>query len=155
MRSYLTTHHRFSPNRLTSLHHTTSKSPHTNHLNNYMLNSFSLSTQYRSKPASSTFQITAHHISKTSQQNMNPTVLKTTSLLATLAFGAYAIDRATASRNHNVIWGINGQLDQLNTQTQIEREKDVGDPGKESRNRPHLKRGGKGIEQEFWVSDWE
>jgi hypothetical protein len=42
--------------------------------------------------------------------------LKTTSFIASVAIGMLAVDIATRSRNLNVIRGVNGQLDQLNTE---------------------------------------
>jgi hypothetical protein len=58
---------------------------------------------------------------------MNPSTRKTTAIIGLTVAGAFVVgafvaNRMTRSKNNTVIWGINKQLDQMNSVADMERE---------------------------------
>jgi hypothetical protein len=56
---------------------------------------------------------------------MNPAARKTTAIIGLTVVGAFVANRMTRSKNNTVIWGINGQLDQMNSVADMGREQYV------------------------------
>jgi len=52
---------------------------------------------------------------------MNPAIRKTAALVGVAAAGVYVGNRITRSKNNTVLFGINGQLDQMNTASELGR----------------------------------